>query len=113
MFLICSVGGTKAFFGITGEKPTGFLIILLTMTYVVLKRVFRPLLRRGQPMSSQLGPQFLETVENQFSWLKTEVEKGEIPKGINDDKTGTTVARDDLPAGQSINPGRPAAVVAW
>jgi uncharacterized protein (TIGR04222 family) len=73
--VVMLVGGTKLFLGLSRNKPSTFLIMMMAIVPFILWRVLKP--RTNRP--TQLGRQFLQSLQKQNSWMKDALENNQMP----------------------------------
>jgi uncharacterized protein (TIGR04222 family) len=73
--VVMLVGGTKLFLGLSRNKPSTYLIIMMAIVPFVLWKVLKP--RANRP--TQLGRQFLQSLQQQNAWMKDALEHNQMP----------------------------------
>ena len=73
------VGGVKLYLGITRERPSLFLVLLLAFTVYAVVYLLKPLPCRR----TALGERYLKRLLTHFHWIREACENGELPENMD------------------------------
>lgn len=79
LLIIAGFGGTKLFMGISRNKPVGFLVVELIISFIVLMTALRPW--RLKP--TRLGYRYLKRLKKHFSWMQEHLSNKDHYTGID------------------------------
>ncbi len=78
VLVLFSAGVLKLIFGVSRNKPVGFLILEMIVALILLLVVLRPWKK-----VTRLGDRYLKQLKKHFQWVKDAIENGKVPNGLD------------------------------
>lgn len=76
--VILAAGIIKLIFGVSRNKPVGFLILEMIVGLILVLVVLKP-----WRITTRLGHRYLNSLKKHFDWVKSAMEGGKVPNGMD------------------------------